>query len=97
MHEIGLGQLNLTPQQLDNLTPREFFYKAKGFYELQTNNQRLQYETARLTATLVLNSFTEKALKPTDLIYFPWEDKPPKPTINKDLFNRRVAQFTKKQ
>ena len=88
--------LNLTPNQLDNLTLRQFFYKFNGYTEKQNNTTKTTYMAARLTAALVINSFSENTIQPIDLYRFAWEEPKIIPATDPETFNRRANDMKKK-
>lgn len=73
MEQIGLGILQLTPDQLYDLTLRTYLHKLEGFNEFEQSKYRSQMEAARLTAGIVLGSFSEKEFALEDLFPFSWE------------------------
>jgi len=87
--------LGLSPVELDDLTFRQFFLKLKGFTVIQDNNTKVSLISARLTAGLVLSSFSEKQLHLVDLVRFPWEEPRNLHKIEPELFNKRIAQMLK--
>ena len=57
--------------------PKHFWNKMDGFYELENQRQRQEWERIRWQTTYLLNIQLpkRKTLKPKDLIEFDWDDK----------------------
>ena len=72
----------MMPEQLYDLTFREFAYKLEGHNIKTENEYRQRLDAARFTASLVISSMAGKSYQPTDLVRFPWE-KPRKIKIMK--------------
>tara|TARA_R100000541_G_scaffold27601_2_gene36884 strand:- start:4614 stop:4904 length:291 start_codon:yes stop_codon:yes gene_type:complete len=72
--------LNLTPVELDDLTPREFGNKLVGFEEIHEIRQRESWEMFRMLAStnMIPHTAKGKQTKPTDLWSFHWDSKPDK-------------------
>jgi hypothetical protein len=79
------------PEQLYDLTFREFAHKIEG-HNLRTENEyRQRLDAARFTASLVISSMAGKSINPSDLVRFPWE----KPRKIKIMGKDRLNQFQK--
>jgi hypothetical protein len=85
--------MGLTPKQLDGLTLREFFYKLSGYYEARHAETRVAFESARLTATIILNALSEKPVQPRDVVRFAWEEQKTFPRMDPELFNKRIKKL----
>lgn len=75
LEKIGFGTLGITPAEFLDYTPRQFWNKLEGFYELeQVKDRRADIRTRWQTAFFV-NCFTDKdhKIEPQDLIEFDWE------------------------
>lgn len=81
------------PNQLYSLTIRELFRKIAGFYQIEEQRARTQYEAARATATFVMRQFSDKEISPIDLGRFSWEEPIKKRKTDPDLYNRRIKEF----
>lgn len=68
----------MSPDELDNLTPREFNNKFNGFEELQNLRDRSEWEKFRMLAATLLTPHTKggKGIKPQKLWPFAWDQKP---------------------
>ena len=75
---MAFGWLNLTPEQLDDLTPREFNNKLRGFQQLYELKSRDNWERSRLLASTLLMPHTKKGkgIAPQKLWPFDWDKKP---------------------
>jgi hypothetical protein len=69
--------LNLTPNQLDDFTPREFENKLVGFEKLERQRNINEWEQFRLLAATLLTPHTKKGkgIKPENLWRFEWDKK----------------------
>lgn len=75
--------------------PKHFWNKMDGFYELENQRQRQQWERIRWQTTYLLNIQLPKAktLKPKDLIEFDWDMKKSKVDFEK---LKAKAEYIKK-
>lgn len=69
--------LNLTPDQLDDFTPREFENKLAGFEKLERQRDINEWEKFRLLAATLLTPHTKKGrgIRPEKLWPFDWDKK----------------------
>mgnify|MGYP003647428266 FL=1 len=74
---MAFGWLNLTPDQLDDFTSREFSNKMEGFEQLHQIKSREDWERIRLLASTLLMPNTKKGstLTPEKLWPFYWDKK----------------------
>lgn len=72
-------------------TPKAFFNKLAGFYKLETQRERSNWERARWMAAVIINPHTKKNIKPIDLGKFSWEKNNPnlvkKQTTKQDILS----------
>lgn len=54
-------------------TPKAFFNKLAGFYQLETQREQANWERSRWMAAVIINPHTKKNIKPIDLGKFSWE------------------------
>lgn len=80
MERVAYGWLSLSPDQLDELTPREFGNMLVGFEEIHEIRQRESWEMFRMLASSNMMPHTAKgkSTKPQDLWAFHWDAKPEK-------------------
>lgn len=78
--------LNLTPDQLDDFTPREFENKLAGFEKLEKQRDINEWEKFRLLAATLLTPHTKKGkgIKPQKLWPFDWDIKEIGPKMSKE-------------
>lgn len=83
---IAYGWLNLSPNELDELTPREYSNKLVGFEKLENKRDRDLWEKFRLLATTLISPHTKKGrnLKPEQLWPFDWDRKQPPKKMTKE-------------
>ena len=77
MEVVAFGMLNLTPDQLDDFTPREFENKLAGFEKLERQRDINEWEKFRLLAATLLTPHTKKGrgIRPEKLWPFDWDKK----------------------
>jgi hypothetical protein len=70
-----LGELQMTPDEMNMFDWRELMIKIDGYYNSVNNEYRLSWEQTRFLAYNSLLPYVGKSkiLKPTDLIKFPWD------------------------
>jgi hypothetical protein len=70
-----LGELQMTPDEMNMFDWRELMIKIDGYYNSVNNEYRLSWEQTRFIAYNSLLPYVGKSkiLKPTDLIKFPWD------------------------
>ena len=70
-----LGELQMTPDEMNMFDWRELIIKIDGYYNSVNNEYRLSWEQTRFIAYHSLLPYVSKSksLKPADLIKFPWD------------------------
>lgn len=81
------------PDELYDLTLREFWHKVDGFNELHQSKQRRMFEASRLTAAIVIASFAGKAMAPDEVFRFPWETPRELKIMTSERFNELTRKF----
>jgi hypothetical protein len=73
----GLGALRLTPSALYDMTFDELGNAIAGFYELEEQRQRQEWERTRWLAMLTITPHVKKGSikNATDIARFPWEQE----------------------
>jgi hypothetical protein len=76
----------LSPCELYDLTPREFQNKLAGFEQLQTRNERADWEKFRMLATTLITPHTKKGkgIRPEILWPFDWDKKQEQKAMTKE-------------
>ena len=76
VEKIGLGKLGLRVDELYDLLPHQFFTMVEGFFELETERDKREWEKVRWQTCLLLNIHLpkNKTLKPIDLFKFEDEE-----------------------
>lgn len=89
----GLGYLRLGLSALYDMTFAEFSNAMHGFYELEEQRQRQEWERTRWLAMITMQPHVKKGSikKPTDLVTFPWEEKKSKPAVDGLAILRQIA------
>lgn len=92
MLELGLGYLDLTPEQFWDYTPRLFQLKLKGKKDADYELQKAEWERMRFQTTALINKDRKRKdqIKLTDLIKFDWEKNKKRKNIDAD---RKKAQY----
>jgi hypothetical protein len=77
IEKVGLGKLRLKFDELYDMLPYQFFIMVEGFFELETERDKREWERCRWQTCLLLNIHLpkNKILKPTDLFRFKGERK----------------------
>lgn len=71
--------------------PVHFFDAMKAYLEHEETRQRQLYEIIRMHSATILNSFTKRTIRPSDIMRFPW-DKTPHMARIEDLRKDPVLQ-----
>ena len=56
------------------MTPREFWNACKGYRDKDESSYKTEWERARWIGTQARNAFSQKQIKPTELLPFPWDN-----------------------
>jgi|TARA_Y100001973_G_scaffold78272_1_gene114869 hypothetical protein len=77
LEEVAFGWFNLKPDELDELTPREFKNKLAGFEKYKELQSRESWEIARQIVSTLLSPHTKKgqSINPKKLWPFSWDRK----------------------
>lgn len=82
----------------ERCTPFEFNAIAEQWHEHQDRENRIGWDQTRFLATAMLQPYSKRALKPTDVARFPWDDTKndvPKGTSSRERMEE-VAKRLKK-
>jgi hypothetical protein len=63
-------------QDFERCTPLEFSRIVEFYQKREEDRMQLSWEQTRFLAVTNLSPFSKKALKPTDVIEFPWDKRP---------------------
>lgn len=80
------------PEELYDLTFREFAHKIEGQNEINELHYKQRMEAARFTASLVISSLAGKSIAPSDLVRLPWEEGKKKVKV---MDRRKFAKLKK--
>lgn len=75
IYEIAYGYLNISPTDFKRYTLRQFIFKLNGKQSYDERMQREDLERTRLLAFWMLQPYSNKLKKPTDLCQFEHEKK----------------------
>ena len=73
MEQIAFSELNMTPETLYNMTPRNFLNAQIGAGKLFELKEQGEWERARWMAAVIINPHTKRKIAPNDITKFPWE------------------------
>lgn len=89
--------MNITVQDFENLYTDEWDEACKAWGEMVQLNEQHNWERNRWLAACILQPWAKKALKPTDLALFPWENnKTTAPQLSKEQHRKRMQQALEK-
>ena len=83
------------PDQLYDLTFRDFAHMLEGFNERMDAEYKRAFEAARFTAVLVIGSFSGKPIYPDEVYRFPWEQKRKIKIMSPERFEQFKKAFEK--
>ena len=70
---MAFGELNMTVEELYNMTPRNFINAQMGKRRLYEQDNQAAWERARWMACVIINPHLKKAVDPKKITTFPWE------------------------
>jgi hypothetical protein len=104
-----MGKLGLSQSEFWSSSLRDLRLRMEGFFELEEDRLKGQYERDRLFTILASNIHLDKKSqyqRPIDMIVFPWEkefkkkevvpEKPMTPEEKKERFGKMDAYMLKK-
>jgi len=72
---MGLAfRIGLPRKEFWEITPKLFSIYVEEYQNKESNREKGEWERARFVATFTLLPHSKKALKPKDLVIFPWEE-----------------------
>jgi len=98
LEAVAFGWLGLTPNQLDDLTPREFENTLIGFEKLRKLDDQNSWHKFRMLASTLIAPHTKngKGIKPEKLWPFDWDNDNVKPGKMSNERLQYIAQRSKK-
>jgi hypothetical protein len=72
---IALGYVGMSLQDFERCTPFEFSKIVEQAQKKEEDRIRLTWEQTRFISLTNLSPYSKKALKPTDIMEFPWDKK----------------------
>lgn len=67
------GRLALPIETVLSYTPRELLHYVKGWSAIREQQHRESWTMHRLFTAVMIQPHTKKAVKPQDILQFPWE------------------------
>lgn len=80
MMQWGLGMMGMSVDEFFDISFRQFTNKLKGFNDHIDNQARQQWESLRLHAATLVQSWTGKKVDPERMWELRWDEKAPEPT-----------------
>ena len=72
---MAMGCVGMSREDFERCTPIEFTEVMRQWRENQERIDRITWDQIRFLATAMLQPYSKKALKATDVVKFPWDDK----------------------
>ena len=70
---MAVGRIGMSIDDFCRCTPLEFSAIAEGWNEGEQARQRAAWERTRMQCTCMLQPYSKKGLKPTDVMRFDWD------------------------
>lgn len=70
-----MGCVGMSREDFERCTPFEFTEMMRQWRENQERIERTTWDQTRFLATAMLQPYSKKALKATDIARFPWDNK----------------------
>lgn len=88
---IALGCMGMRTDDFMACTPSEFNAAYDAWHKTMEDRDRRDWERARMICLCNLQPYSEKKLKATDIMRFPWDKKEPEHTIPKQKTAEELA------
>ena len=90
--------MHIATANFEMMYPDEWEAACQAWNTHNDNLQQAEWERARWMATRILQPYARKALRPTDLGRFPWENTPREtpPTLTKEQQLQRMEAAIQK-
>lgn len=72
---MAMGCVGMSREDFERCTPFEFTEMMRQWRENQERIERTTWDQTRFLATAMLQPYSKKALKATDIARFPWDNK----------------------
>ena len=72
---MAMGCVGMSREDFERCTPFEFTEVMQQWRENQERIDRTTWDQTRFLATAMLQPYSRKALKATDVVKFTWDDK----------------------
>ena len=72
---MAMGCVGMSLADFERCTPFEFNEVMLHWRENQERIDRVAWDQTRFLATAMLQPYSKKTLKATDIVRFPWDDK----------------------
>ena len=95
---MAMGCVGMSREDFERCTPFEFTEVMQQWRENQERIDRTTWDQTRFLATAMLQPYSKKALKATDIARFPWDDKAgetPKGTSSRERMEEVARRLNK--
>jgi len=93
--------MGMSSDEFWDLTPKEFHYKMKGYFDREMLRDRLEWERCRWSTWVLFSIQTDgkNQIQPRDLIEFEWEKNQTKDTepVSKEELERIRGLYERKK
>ena len=90
-----MGCVGMSLEDFERCTPYEFNEVMLQWRENQERIVRTTWDQTRFLATVMLQPYSKKTLKATDIVLFPWEEK--KEEVPKGTSSRERMEEVRKR
>lgn len=90
---MAVGTIGMSLADWSTLSPDEYEAVCKAYNERVTQQGQEDWERARTLALFVCQPYSKKRLSPSDIIKFPWDNRPKKPSGPKLTKNETLARI----
>ena len=84
--------MGLSLQDFCACTPLEFQQAWQAWNEWQQAQTQTSWEQSRMLATIILQPYSKKSLKPADVFRLPWDKKPEKGAMPDTADHRHLTR-----
>jgi hypothetical protein len=98
---LATGCVGMSLRDFERCTPSEFQRVWEAWQDREQRRERTSWEQTRLLCTTLLQPYSKKALRPRDVMTFPWDTEeaspeetpaaPEKPTREEEMERYRQA------
>lgn len=90
---IALGQMGMSVEDFDQLTPTQFAITYKWYLKRVEIECKRSWEQTRYILTGILAPYSKKSLAPTDIMNFEWDEKEVARELTKEEIENTRKRF----